>query len=257
MTEQATQIRVSVITTSHNREKTIAQAVASVRDQTYPAIEHVIVDGASRDATVERVRETARPDALIVSEPDAGIYDAFNKGVARASGEIIGFVHSDDFLATPDVIAAVVDAFQDPAVDAVYGDLDYVSADNPRRVIRRWRSEHFDRAKLSQGWMPPHPALFLHRRIYARHGAFDTSFKIAADYDFILRVFSDPTLRSVYVPRVFVSMRVGGISNRSIGNILRKSREDYRALRRNQVGGLFSLLFKNLSKLPQFVFRRS
>jgi glycosyltransferase len=191
----------------------------------------------------------------LVSEPDGGIYHALNKGMALASGDIIGLVHSDDFLAHEEVLARVAAAFADPAIDAVYGDLDYVAADDPTRVVRRWRSGAFDPGKLRRGWMPPHPALFIRRAVFETHGGYDTSYRIAADYEAILRWFGRGGVRAAYIPEVLVKMRLGGASNGSLGRILQKSREDYRALRSSGVGGLGALAFKNLGKLPQLIVR--
>ena len=195
----------------------------------------------------------------VVSEPDCGIYDALNKGFALASGEVLGLVHSDDFLAHERVVERVMAAFADPQVDAVYGDLDYVSAADTERVIRRWKAGAFTRGKLRRGWMPPHPALFIRRRLWEQYGVYDPQYRIAGDYDAILRCFGAGTGRGaitvVYLPEVLVKMRTGGESNRSLGRIFRKSREDWRALRANRAGGLFTLAAKNLRKVPQFFVR--
>lgn len=246
-------MRLSIITAVYNREATIAQAIASVRAQTYPDVEHLVIDGASGDGTLAAI-ETARHERMrIISEPDAGIYDALNKGIARASGDIVGLMHSDDFFSHEGVLEKVAAAFDTPGVLAVYGDLDYVAAADVARVIRRWRSGSYSTEKLRRGWMPPHPALFLRREVFERHGVYDTSYRIAADYDAILRYFSREDLRPVYIPEVLVKMRLGGESNRSLRKILRKSREDYRALRTNGVGGFRTLAMKNLSKIGQFM----
>jgi glycosyltransferase len=190
--------------------------------------------------------------ATLVSEPDHGIYDALNKGLVRASGDVVGLMHSDDSFADESVLALVAAAFSDPLVDAVYGDLEYVAKADTSRVIRRWQSGEFSAARLAWGWMPPHPTLFLRRRVIEEWGCFDTQFRIAADYDAILRYFSQGKIRPAYIPRVLVKMRVGGESNRSLGRIWLKSREDYKALRRNGVGGVGALVWKNVSKLGQF-----
>lgn len=165
-------------------------------------------------------------------------------------------VHSDDFLAHPQVLERVAARFAETGADAVYGDLDYVSASDTTRVIRHWRSGAFTPQKLARGWMPPHPALFLRREVFERLGSYDTSYRIAADYDAILRYFGRGGICPAYLPEVLVKMRVGGESNRSLGRILRKSREDYRALRSNGVGGLGALVWKNASKLPQFILKQ-
>jgi hypothetical protein len=164
-------------------------------------------------------------------------------------------MHSDDFYADAHVLEKVAQAFADPAVDGVYGDLDYVARDAPQRVIRHWRSGAYDPRSLGRGWMPPHPTLFLRRAVIEQWGGFDTRFRIAADYEAILRYLGRGQIRLAYVPEVLIKMRVGGESNRSLARVVRKSLEDYRALRENKVGGIGALAWKNLSKLPQFFAR--
>jgi len=244
-------MKISIITVVYNRRDTIAEALRSLRAQTYREIEHIVIDGGSRDGTLDVLRAEADEATILVSEPDDGIYDALNKGLERATGEIVGVLHSDDVLAHERVLATVAEAFGD-VPDAVYGDLDYVRRDDISRILRRWRSGAFTPGRLRAGWMPPHPALFLRRGVIERLGGYDTSFRIAGDYDAILRYFSTDGFRAAYIPEVLVRMRVGGESNRSLGRLLRKSREDYRALRRNEVGGLATLVFKNARKTGQF-----
>lgn len=246
-------MKISIVTAVYNRRATIAQAIASVQAQTWPHVEHLVIDGASTDGTLAVVERARHQRMRLVSEPDTGIYDALNKGVALATGDVVGLMHSDDFFAHCRVLEKVAAAFG--AVDALaaYGDLDYVSAEDETRIVRRWRSGTYEPAKLRRGWMPPHPALFLRREVFERHGAYDTRFRIAADYDAILRWFSREDLRPVYIPEVLVKMRLGGESNRSVRKILRKTGEDYRALRINGVGGIGALALKNLSKVGQFV----
>ncbi|MCK9381063.1 MAG: glycosyltransferase [Sulfuritalea sp.] len=241
-----------MITASFNRVDTIAQALASVQGQTWKQVEHIVIDGASTDGTLAVIEAQRDRLAALLSEPDNGIYDALNKGFALSSGDVVGLMHSDDFYADERVLERVALAFADPAVDGVYGDLDYVAKADPPRIIRRWRSGTYQRSRLAYGWMPPHPTLFLRRAVIERWGGFDTSFRIAADYDAMLRYLARGNIRLAYIPEVLVKMRVGGESNRSLSRILRKSREDYAALRRNEVGGLGTLVWKNLSKLGQF-----
>lgn len=248
-------MKITIVTAVYNRAATVAGAIASVAGQSYGDIEHLIIDGASTDGTLAAVEAARHPAMRLVSEPDAGIYDALNKGFALASGEIVGLVHSDDFLAHERVIERVMAAFGDPSVDAVYGDLDYVSAADSRKVVRRWKAGVFTPAKLRWGWMPPHPALFVRRRVWEQHGTFDTRYRIAADYDAILRWFGKGAIRVVYLPEVLVKMRMGGESNRSLERIWLKSREDHRALRANRIGGLGALALKNLSKASQLILR--
>lgn len=243
---------ITIVTAVHNRAATIADAMKSVQGQRGVDVEHVVVDGASTDGTVETIRAMIGPGTRFASEPDGGIYDALNKGIRRASGEVIGILHSDDVFAGPDVLATVRARFEDPEVDAVYGDLEYVSARDTTRVIRHWVSGEFTPERLARGWMPPHPTLFLRRQVFDRDGLYDTSYRIAGDYDAVLRYFARPGFRAVYVPEVLVRMRVGGASNGSLRQILRKSAEDYRALRLNGIGGATALLRKKAGKLGQF-----
>jgi len=245
-------VKITVITAVYNRVGTIGQALESVLSQSHRDIEHVVQDGGSTDGTLDVLREVADPRLHLVSAPDRGIYDAINKGIARASGDVIGLMHSDDFFAAPDVLSRVAHEFEAPEIDGVYGDLTYVSAQNPDRVIRYWRSGAYTPAKLRRGWMPPHPTLYLRREVFENHGLYDTSFRISADYDAMLRYLVRGQIRLAYIPDVMVKMRVGGESNKSLGKIVQKSREDYRAIRRNGVGGIGTLAVKNLSKISQF-----
>lgn len=248
-------MKISIITVTYNGRETVADCLASVAAQSHADREHVVIDGASTDGTLDLLEAHRAQLAVLVSEPDRGIYDALNKGLARASGDVVGLLHADDVFADAGVLERVAKAFADPAVDAVYGDLVYVAREAPDRVIRYWRAEAFQPQRLRWGWMPPHPTLYLRRSLYERFGGFDTRYHIAADYDLMLRMLTQLSGRVEYLPQVLVRMRLGGVSNRSVGKILRKSWEDYRALRANGVGGVGALAWKNLSKLPQFVRR--
>jgi len=249
-------VKISVVTVVYNREDTLSDAMQSLNVQSLPNKEHLIIDGASTDDTLSVARRYRRRHTRIFSAPDRGIYDALNKGLWLAKGEVVGILHSDDMFADPEVLSDVERAFADPDTDAVYGNLTYVARDNPDRIIRTWRSGPFDPRALRAGWMPPHPTVFLRRRVIEQMDFYDTSYRIAADYDAMLRVFGQNGFRAVHIPRVLVKMRVGGASNGSLGRILQKSREDFRALRRNGVSPATSaLLMKNVSKLPQFFDR--
>ncbi len=244
--------RISVVTATWNCAATLSTCLDSLAVQTWPAVEHVVIDGASRDGTLELLQQRRDRPAVLVSEPDRGIYDALNKGLQRCTGDVVGFLHADDFLADERVLERIGQAFADPAVQAVYGDLDYVSKDRPEQLVRRWRAGDFGPRSLASGWMPPHPTLYVRRSWYQRIGGFDTGYRIAADYDCVLRLFSQPGFEVRYIPEVLVRMRVGGASNRSLKALWRKSSEDLRALRRSGVGGLGTLLRKNLGKIGQF-----
>ena len=243
----------SVITVVRNRAATVGQAAASLAAQSCGDYEHIVQDGCSTDGTLAVLEAAADPRMKLLSAADGGIYDALNLGLARSSGQIIGLLHSDDFYAHADVLDHVAGRFAETGADAVYGDLDYISAADPMRIVRRWRAGEFRPGDLRRGWMPPHPALFLRRSVIEQWGGYDPSFQIAADYDTILRYFGTGQITAAYLPEVLVKMRLGGASNRSLARIIRKSREDYRALRNNCVGGLGTLLCKNLRKLAQFI----
>ncbi len=249
--------KFSIITVVWNRIGSVADALLSLSRQSYPDFEHIIQDGGSSDGTVALLEKKAAGDQRIklVSTRDGGIYDGLNRALERASGDYIGLLHSDDFFAHGDVLARVAERFEKSGADAVYGDLDYVAASDPSRIVRHWSSGTYSPSKLRRGWMPPHPALFLRRSVIQQWGGYDTSFRIAADYDSILRYFGKGKITADYLPEVLVKMRLGGESNRSLERIIRKSREDYRALRKNEIGGLGALLWKNLSKVGQYVAR--
>ncbi|GKY89223.1 glycosyltransferase family 2 protein [Sinisalibacter aestuarii] len=249
-------MKISIVTAVYNRVSTIEASMRSVQAQAGVEIEHIIQDGGSTDGTLDVVSRLARVNTHLENARDRGIYDAINRGISRSTGDIIGLMHSDDAFAAPDILADVARAFEDPMVDGVYGDLDYVSGDDANRIIRRWRAGPFDLRKIRRGWMPPHPTLYLRREVFDRWGNYDPDFRIAADYDAMLRWILLGRIRLTYVPRVFVKMRVGGASNRSISQVVKKSREDYRAIRRNGAGGIGTLAWKNLSKLGQFVGKR-
>lgn len=246
-------MKISVVTAVWNRRETVSDTVMSVRGQTYPEIEHIIQDGGSSDGTLDVLASLAAPDMAVESGRDGGIYRGINRGIARATGDVIGLMHSDDLFAAPDILDRVAASLADETVDGVYGDLIYVSAKDPARVIRYWKSGVYDPRRLRSGWMPPHPTLYLRRAVFERWGAYDTDFRIAADYEAMLRWLVKGQLRLAYIPEVMVRMRVGGESNRSLGRILVKTREDYLAIRRHGIGGFGTLLAKNFSKIGQFI----
>lgn len=233
----------------------MGEAIASVAAQTHADLEHVIVEGNSPDGSLAAIERAAHDRMRLISERDDGIYDALNKGIQHATGDVVGFLHSDDFFAHEDVLARIAAAFEDPAVEAVFSDLDYVAQADTSRVIRHWSTGPFYPRRLKYGWMPAHPTLYLRRAVYERLGSYDTSFGIAADYDFILRYFTQIDAKVVYIPEVLYKMRLGGVSNRNLAKIRQKMLEDFSAIRCNNVGGLGTLVMKNTSKLGQFVIR--
>jgi glycosyltransferase involved in cell wall biosynthesis len=246
--------RISIITATFNSVTTLADSLASIEQQSYDRIESLVIDGGSTDGTQALIAHRfGRLVNHLVSEPDRGIYDALNKGILAASGDIVGLLHSDDVLASAGTLETVAKVFHDnPAVEAVYGDLVYVRREAPDTLVRLWRSRPFAPKLLQRGWMPPHPTLYLRRSVFDRVGLFDTRYKIAADYEHVLRVFSKPGLVSHYLPQVMVKMKIGGASNKSLANLMQKSREDYRAMQSHGMGGFTTLVMKNLDKIGQF-----
>jgi glycosyltransferase involved in cell wall biosynthesis len=245
-------VKISVVTAVYNRKRTVAQTLDSVLSQSYPNVETVVIDGASSDGT-NAVLESYRPRLhVFVSEADGGIYDALNKGILLSTGDVVGFLHADDLFESTEVLAKVAAAFSDSTIEAVYGDLVYVRQNDINQVIRYWKSGPYDNKALSRGWMPPHPTFYVRRNVYERLGGFNTSYKIAGDYDVVLRFLAIEKIRIAYIPEVLVRMRVGGVSNRSLKMIVRKTIEDIDVLRRNKVGGIWTVLLKNLRKIGQF-----
>lgn len=245
-------MKISIITITYNSAKTLQRALESVQTQTYPAIEHIIVDGASTDGTREMVEKYAadHKNVRFISEPDKGIYNALNKGIQMATGDVIGFLHSDDVLYSPDSIGQIAAAFEDKAIDVVYGDLQYCHG---AKVIRRWRSNAFRLSSLKYGWMPPHPTVYVRQNVYEQVGEYDEWFHISADYDMMLRIFKGG-YQSHYIPEVLVQMETGGASNRNTRARLSKTQEDYIALKKNNVGaGYLTVAFKQLRKVRQFL----
>ena len=244
--------KISIITVCYNSAATIRETLESVTAQSHADIEHIIVDGGSRDETLALVHAHRRHPGPLVSEPDRGIYDAMNKGLALASGEIVGFLNSDDVLADPGVLSRIAAAFEAPEVDACYGDLIYVAASNPARVVRYWRSRVYQPGLCRRGWMPAHPTFYVRRQAYQRHGGFDDSLRIAADFEICLRLLEVHRLRVTYLPEVLVKMRTGGVSNSSLRNVIRSNREVSWALRKHGYpAGWLLILGKLASKLTQ------
>jgi len=246
-------MKISIITVVWNNKKTIKDAIDSVLSQTYRDIEYIIVDGASTDGTIEIVKSYGDKISKFISEKDKGIYDGLNKGISLATGDLVAFLHSDDIYADETILEDIAKEFQsDATLDGVYGDLVYTPKSDISKVLRYWKSRNFESSLLKKGWMPAHPTLFLKREVYEKYGGFDLGFKIAGDYDFMLRVLS-AGIKVKYIPKVLYKMRVGGESNKSLKNIMLKSKEDLRALQKNRVGGIYSLMIKNLSKIQQFI----
>ncbi|MCD9477850.1 glycosyltransferase family 2 protein [Photobacterium phosphoreum] len=246
-------MKVSIITATYNSSKTIIDTLKSLEEQTYSNIEYIIIDGASKDNTLDVIKNNCSRVSTIISEPDNGIYDALNKGINTATGDIVGFLHSDDLFAYPEAIEDIVKSMSEHNTDAVYADLQYVDKDNINSIVRYWRSGEYNINKVKDGWMPPHPTFYMKRECYQQFGLFDLKFKISADYDSLLRYLYLNNISMSYLPKVTIKMRVGGASNRDIKNIILKTTEDITALKNSQIPWFQALANKNLSKIPQFI----
>jgi glycosyltransferase involved in cell wall biosynthesis len=216
--------RLSLITASYNSGRTIADTLHSVNTQTLPDFEYLVVDGGSKDDTMEIVAREGQRVTTAVSERDKGIFDAYNKGLARASGDVIGFLNSDDFYAADTVLAEVMAAFEDETVDVVYGDLTYVNPEHTDQIERVWRSRPPTKANIARGHHPAHPTLFLRRSVYDRAGVFDLGYRQAGDVEFMMRVFQTLDLKWVHIPKIMVRMRSGGATGGDMASIMRQNR---------------------------------
>lgn len=249
-------MKISIITVCYNSAKTISDTINSVANQTLTNKEHIIVDGGSTDLTMDIVAAAAEY-VRFISEPDKGIYDAMNKGIELATGDVIGTLNADDFYYDSQVLKEVERVFLDPNVDACYGDLIYVKQDDTGQTVRFWKSNEYKDKLFKSGWMPAHPTFFVRKSVYEKFGRFDLNFKIAADFELLFRLIEQHKIRTVYIPKVLVKMRLGGTTNKNISNILTQNKEIISTLRRHYPN--FSLL-KFISKkignrLKQFFAR--
>ena len=245
-------MKISIITITYNSAKTLRRALDSIQEQHYENIEHVIVDGASTDGTVALIESYAAEHKNVkwVSEKDDGIYNAINKGIRMATGDVIGFLHSDDVFYSSDSIGKIVHAITSSQADVVYGDLQYCKGN---RVVRQWKSNAYSRCSLKYGWMPPHPTVYVRREVYEQVGPYDDWFRISADYDMMLRIFM-AGYKSRYIPEVLVCMEVGGASNKNTKARLSKTQEDRVVLLKNHIGaGYLTVACKQLRKIKQFL----
>ena len=246
-------MKISIITATYNCASTLRDTIKSISSQTAREhIEYIIIDGGSDDGTLQIIKDNSNHIDHWISEADNGIYDALNKGLQMATGDWIGFLHADDIFANDQTIEKIIDAADEKEINAIYGNLQYVQQHPPHKVIRQWISQSFQPKLLKRGWMPPHPTVYITRNHYKTIGSFNINYLISADYDLMLRLFSHPQTKSMHINEVLIKMKIGGASNRSIGNIILKSKEDFLALKRNKIGGFYSLAIKNLSKVNQF-----
>lgn len=251
-------MKISIVTAVWNREGSIADCLRSVNQQSYTDIEHILVDGGSTDHTLQIIAQSDRRPGPMVSERDNGIYDAINKGIRMATGDYVGLMHADDLFDNEQTVAHIAQLLKESGADALYGDLEYVTASDTSKVVRYWKSGSYYQGIMNFGWMPPHPTVFIKRELFEKFGYYRTDMRIAADYERMLHLFHFAKIKPVYLPQVITRMRVGGASNKSLKNIMRKSREDLRAwsLRGYALMGIWALFCKNASKLGQFWKRR-
>ena len=246
-------MKISIITVTYNSAATVTDTLASVAKQSYQNIEHIIVDGGSKDDTLNIV-STFKHIKKIISEKDKGIYDAMNKGIELADGEIIGILNSDDFYADSLVIQNVMQVFEEENCAAVYGDLLYVDADDITKIKRRWVSGNHTRTSFLYGWMPPHPAFFIRKSCYQQFGKFNLQLGSAADYELMLRMIYRHEIKTAYLPKTLVHMRSGGVSNKNIQNRLLANQNDRLAWEINGLNPFwFTLFLKPVRKIKQFI----
>ena len=247
-------MKVSIITVTYNSERFLQDCIDSVLNQTYSNIEYIIIDGGSTDRTIDIVKTYGKGISRVTSEADGGIYDAMNKGISLSTGDVIGFLNSDDFYIDQTVLAKVADLFDRTQSDAIYADLLYVHSINTNKVVRRWKSGSYNRKKFAFGWMPPHPTFFVKRKVLHEYGHFNLSFKTASDYELMLRLLFKNRISAAYLPEYIVKMRIGGLSNSSLRHRLFANREDGRAWK---VNGLkpyfFTTILKPLRKVFQYL----
>lgn len=228
-------MKITVITVCYNSAETIGHTLRSVREQTYCNIEHIVVDGGSTDNTLVVVAAEGAHVAKFVSEKDNGIYDAMNKGIQLATGDVVAFLNADDFYKDPEVLAQVAKVLRAEQLDALYGDVEFFRSGKQDAVARRYNSGQFTAGRLGWGWMPAHPALFVRRALFDRYGLFRTDYRIAGDFEFIARVFKHPELRHRHLPKSLVCMQMGGISTSGWRATLQLNREMMRACRANAI----------------------
>lgn len=248
-------IKTSIITSTYNSAETIIDTLESTNAQTYPDVEHIIVDGASKDNTLELVTKYGKRVTTIISEPDKGIYDAMNKGIQAATGDVIGILNSDDFFADKDVITKIVNEFlEDSGLEAVYTNLYYVQQNDPSKIVRYWISGPFKKKSFFKGWHPPHPTLYLRKDVYEKYGLFNLNFPLAADFELMLRFFEKHNIKTKYLPITTIRMRLGGATSKNWENVRKQNFECMEAFRTNGFKPpVLYPIYRLLPKLLQFL----
>jgi glycosyltransferase len=246
-------MKVSIITVTLNSERYLSDCIESVRRQNYRNIEHIIVDGKSADNTLGIIGKNSDYIANWISETDRGMYDAINKGLRMATGDIVGILNSDDMFASADSVRAIVDCFETNKTDSVYGDLVYVHPENTQKIIRLWKGVSYKRYRFRYGWMPAHPTFYIRRDLIDKYGLYENHYFTAADYEFMARYLFKYKVSATYLDAMIIKMRTGGISNGDFKRRLRANRRDYLAMKKNNIPfPFFVSILKPLIKIPQF-----
>ena len=248
-------MKVSLITVTYNSARYLEDCIHSVKNQDYHDIEHIIVDGKSTDGTVDIIKKHSGEIANWISETDRGMYDAINKGIKLATGDIIGILNSDDVFASADVVTEIVGCFKEHGVDAVYGDLVYVQKNNINKVVRLWKGFSYKRLRFRYGWMPAHPTFYIQRKLIEEFGDYENHYFTAADYEFMARYLYRHKISARYLPKLIVKMRTGGQSNDTLKSRLRANRRDYLAMKKNRIPFPFlASILKPIIKLHQYYY---
>jgi len=239
-------MKISILTVCYNSAATLGDTLESVASQTYPNVEHIVVDGGSTDGTVDMLKARDQGRTKWVSEHDDGIYDAMNKGIFMATGDVVGTLNADDFYMSNHVLEDIAQVFLDTSIDACYGDLVYVSQNDVNHIVRLWKSNDYKSGLFKSGWMPAHPTFFVRKNVYERLGGFNLNYKIAADFELMFRFIEQEKIKTKYVPKILVRMRLGGTTNQSFSNIIKQNKEIFTILKHSY--GYFSK--------SDFIFRK-
>lgn len=246
-------MKVSIITVTKNSEKYLSDCINSVKRQNFKEIEYIVIDGKSTDGTLEIIRQNKKHIDYWISETDRGMYDAINKGISKATGDIIGILNSDDMFASADAVRSIVDCFETTGTDSVYGDLVYVDAQNTQKILRYWKGGDYKRSRFRYGWMPAHPTFYMKRELIEKYGLYESHYYTAADYEFMARYLFLHKVSAQYLDTMLVKMRSGGISNVTVKSRLRANRRDFLAMKKNKIPfSFFVSVLKPLIKIPQF-----
>ncbi len=246
-------MKVSIITVTMNSEKYLSGCINSVKGQSHKDIEYIIIDGQSTDGTLNIIKQNQKHISYWVSEKDHGMYDAINKGIMMATGDIIGILNSDDMFASADSVRSIVDCFETTGTDSVYGDLVYVDALNPQKILRYWKGNSYKRSRFRYGWMPAHPTFYMKRELISQYGFYENHYFTAADYEFMARYLFLHKVSSSYIDTMLIKMRSGGLSNVTLKSRLRANRRDFLAMKKNKIPfSFFVSILKPLIKIPQF-----